>query len=135
MKSRALAAAGIAVFILALIGCGGGSSNGSNPMAPSPTPTSGGGGGGAANVTITITGMNGAQSFSPSPGSVKVGQTVAWRNSDSVSHTATADGGAFNTGTIAPGATSTPVVMSAAGSFAYHCSIHPSMVGSLTVTQ
>jgi plastocyanin len=136
MKSRALVAAGIAVFVLALTGCGGGSSNGSNPMAPSPTPTAtAGGGGGAANVTITINGMNGAPSFSPSPGSVTVGQTVAWRNSDSVSHTATADGGAFNTGTIAPGATSSPIMMSAAGSFAYHCSIHPSMVGSLTVTQ
>jgi len=120
------------VFVLALTGCGGSSSN---PMSPTPPVGGGGGGGGAANVTITINGMAGAQSFSPSPGSVKVGQTVAWRNGDSVAHTATADGGAFNTGTIAPGATSSPVTMSAAGSFAYHCSIHPSMVGILTVTQ
>ena len=65
---------------------------------------------------------------------MKAGQTVAWRNGDSVSHTATADGGAFDTGIIAPGATSSPIMMSAAGSVAYHCAIHPSMVGSLTVT-
>ena len=123
------------MFVLALTGCGGSSGNSGNPMSPTPPVGGGGGGGGAANVTITINGMAGAQSFSPSPGSVKVGQTVAWRNGDSVAHTATADGGAFNTGTIAPGATSSPVTMSAAGSFAYHCSIHPSMVGILTVTQ
>ncbi len=129
MKSRALAAAGIAVFVLALIGCGG-SSNSSNPVAP--TPGGGGGGGVAADVTITIIGMNGNQSFSA--GTVKAGQTVAWRNGDSVAHTATADGGAFDTGIIAPGATSSPITMSAAGSVAYHCAIHPSMVGSLTVT-
>jgi plastocyanin len=131
----ALTIGGVLLVAATLVGCGGGGSNNSNPMAPTPTTTGGGGGGVAADVTITINGMDGAQSFSPSPGSVKVGQTVAWRNSDSLAHTATADGGAFNTGTIAPGATSSPIMMSAAGSFAYHCSFHPSMVGSLTVTQ
>ncbi len=130
MKLRAFAAAGIAVFVLALIGCGGSS----NPVAATPV-TGGGGGGTGANVTITITGQNGAQSFSPNPGSLAAGQTVAWFNADSVSHTATADGGGFDTGVIAPGATSSPITMSAAGSLAYHCAIHPSMVGSLTVTQ
>ena len=130
ITSRALAAAGIAVFVLALVGCGG---SGSSPVAPAPAPPAGGGG--SAVLTITINGMNGAQSFSPRPGTVKVGQTVAWHNNDSTAHTATADGGAFNTGSIAPGSTSTPIVMSAAGSLAYHCSFHPSMVGSLTVTQ
>ncbi len=126
MMSRALAAAGLAVFVLALAGCGGSSSN---PVAS--TPVNGGGGGSAANVTITISGF----AFSPNPASVKAGQTVAWHNADSVSHTATADNGAFNTGTIAPGTTSSPVTMPSTGAFAYHCAIHPSMVASLSVTQ
>ena len=78
--------------------------------------------------------MNGSQSFSPNPATVKVGQTVAWKNADAITHTATANGGAFNTGNIAAGATSSPVMMSTAGSFDYHCSIHPTMVGTLTVT-
>jgi plastocyanin len=135
MHSRmTLTIGGVLLVAATIVGCGGGSSSSnSNPVAP--TPATGGGATGAADVTITINGMAGEQSFSPSPGSVKVGQTVAWRNSDSLPHTATADGGAFDTGTIAPGATSNPITMSAAGSFAYHCSIHPSMVGSLTVTQ
>ena len=78
--------------------------------------------------------MNGGQSYSPNPATVRVGQTVAWKNADSVTHTATANGGAFNTGNIAAGATSNPIAMTTAGSFAYLCTIHPSMVGSLTVT-
>jgi plastocyanin len=86
-------------------------------------------------MVITITGMNGSNSYSPNPATVQVGQTVAWRNADSLPHTATADGGAFDTGTIAPGATSSPITMSTAGSLPYHCAIHPSMVGTLTVTQ
>jgi plastocyanin len=128
--------ASILVALLFAVGtlsaCGSNSSPSSPSTIPTP-PTGGGGGGGAADVTITITGMNDSQSFSPSPASVKVGQTVAWKNADSIVHTATADGGTFDTGNIAPGATSTPVMMSAAGTFGYHCRIHPSMVGSLSV--
>jgi plastocyanin len=87
-------------------------------------------------VTISIVGMNGSNSYSPNPGAVKVGQTVAWRNADSTPHTATADAGGFNTGNIAAGATSSPITMTTAGSFPYHCTIHGfAMVGTLTVTQ
>ncbi len=98
-------------------------------------PSGGGGGGGTANVVITIVGMNGNQSFSPNPGTVKAGQTVAWKNNDVITHTATADSGAFDTGAIPPGGTSNPITMSTAGSFGYHCSIHPTMTGTLNVTQ
>ena len=105
------------------INCGG--SNSGAPTSPSSgTP---------ADVTIVITGNNGGNSFSPNPGTVRSGQTVAWRNADSTAHTATADNGSFNTGTIAPGATSSPIGMSTAGTFSYHCTIHPTMVGSLSV--
>lgn len=86
-----------------------------------------------ADVTIEIVANNGASSYSPSPRVVTVGQTVVWHNADSMSHTATADGGAFNTGSVAPGATSDPITMTTAGAFPYHCSIHPSMTGALTV--
>ena len=127
MRTRVFSAAA-ALAVLLLVGCGGNSS--STPVTPSPTT----GGGASPDVTITIVGMNGSQSFSPNPATVKVGQTVAWKNADVITHTATANGGAFNTGNIAAGATSNPIMMSTAGSFDYHCSIHPSMVGTLTVT-
>jgi plastocyanin len=113
-----------ALALVAVVGLGGtGCSKDSNPTQPAP----------AADVTIEITANNGASSFSPSPAVVTVGQTVAWHNAHSMTHTATADGGGFDTGDIAPGATSQPITMSTQGTFAYHCSRHPSMVGTLTV--
>jgi plastocyanin len=86
-----------------------------------------------ADVTITIVGINGNMSFSPNPAAAKVGQKVAWRNNGGTTHTATADGGAFNTGGIADGGTSALITMGTAGAFGYHCSIHPSMVATLNV--
>jgi plastocyanin len=118
----------LSAFALVAVSCGSSSS----PTTPSPTP-GGGGGGGTADLTITIVGMNGSQSFSPNPGTVNVGQTVSWRNADSITHSLAADNGSFSTGDIAPGATSGPIAMGTAGSLAYHCQIHPTMVGSLTV--
>ena len=104
-----------------------------DPYGGAPTPTPGSV---AADVTIGIVGMAGDHSYSPNPAAVRVGQTVAWNNGDGVEHTATADGGSFDTGGIAPGGTSNPIVMARAGSFPYHCSIHGfTMVGTLTVTQ
>jgi plastocyanin len=119
---------GVAVLVMAAVSACG--SSPSSPATPTPvTPGTAGGGGASADVTITISGF----SFSPNPASIAAGQTVAWRNADSVTHTATADNGSFNTGAIAPGATSAPIQMSTAGSFAYTCAIHPTMVASLVV--
>jgi plastocyanin len=106
--------------------CGGSSST-------SPTPVGGGGGGGTpANMTITIAGMNGGNSYNPASASVKAGQTVAWHNGDVITHTATGNG--FDTGPVPPGGTSSAIMFSTAGTFGYHCSIHPSMTGTLVVT-
>jgi plastocyanin len=128
---RSLGILAVIAGIASAVACGG-SSYTSNPTAPNPAP-SGGGGSGSADVTITINGMLGAQSFTPSPATVKVGQTVAWRNADSIPHNPTGPG--FTTATIGPGQTSQPVTFSAAGNVDYHCAIHPTMVGTLTVTQ
>lgn len=117
----------LTMSVAALVASCGGRSYGSSPA--SPTPVSG-----TADLTITITGMNGAQSFSPNPASVRVGQTVAWRNADSLTHTATSAGTGFDTGNVGAGATSTPVMMGTAGSFDYRCRIHPGMTGTVNVT-
>jgi plastocyanin len=124
------------LFALALLAatvvsaaCGSSSSYGSStPSAPTTSaPTT------SADVTINIQGNNGAQSFSPNPSTMRVGQRVAWRNADSITHNATQDAGSFQTGNISPGATSAPVTMSTAGTFPYRCTIHPGMVGTITV--
>jgi plastocyanin len=85
-------------------------------------------------MTIEINGMDGSRSFSPSPASVAAGQPVRWHNADSVAHTATQDGGGFDTGSISPGGTSAPITLTTAGTIGYHCAFHPSMVGTLSVT-
>lgn len=82
----------------------------------------------AADQTVDIV----AFSFAPGTVTVEVGDTVTWANADAQGHTATADGGAFDTGTIA-GNSSKAVTLTSAGTFAYHCRIHPAMTATLVV--
>src|ERR1700737_1497438 len=62
--------------------------------------------------------------FSPNPVNVSVGTTVTWLNNDSTRHTSTADGGAWSSPIIAPGGQFSFTFQSA-GTFPYHCVIHP----------
>ena len=71
-------------------------------------------------------------SFQPATLSVPVGASVTWTNNDTTSHTVTADDGSFDSGPVAPGMTFTQV-FATAGTFTYHCKIHPSMTASITV--
>ena len=100
------------------------------PSTPTPAPNQVPA---AAVVIIAINSMDPALAYSPNPATVTAGQTVSWVNRDSVPHTAT--GSSFNTGTLAPGATSAPITMGTLGSFAYHCEFHPTMTGTLNVVQ
>jgi plastocyanin len=63
---------------------------------------------------------------------VPVGTTVTWSNDDPAPHTVTADGAAFDSKQLDPGATFS-TVLDTPGSFAYHCEIHPTMVGTVVV--
>jgi len=107
-----------ATAALVLSACGGGSS----PASPSPSNNT--------PVTITIRGENGAQSFSPNPASAG-GQLVVFRNTDAVIHRVRLNEGTLDTGDIAPGATSRTLMMPANGTN-YHCSLHTTMVGSVS---
>lgn len=73
--------------------------------------------------------------FSPSSITVKKGTTVTWTNNDSVSHTVTEMDGqtGLDSGTLEHGK-SYSFTFNSLGTFKYHCSIHPSMVGTVTVT-
>lgn len=114
---RVIAAGAAVLFALAgAASCGGG---GSTPSSPTP----------AGPVTINVVGERGAQSFSPNPALV-AGQTVVFRNTDSVVHRVQLNDLSIDTGDIAPGATSRAVTMPAAGTN-YHCVLHPAMVGAV----
>ena len=70
--------------------------------------------------------------YSPSPVTVAMGTVVTFTNNDVTTHDARADNGGFTSGFINPGA-SANVTMSTTGTFVYHCSIHPGMVGTIVV--
>ena len=112
---------GLALVSVAVVLCGScGGSSSSTPSSPSP----------AAATTITIMGSNGTQAFSPNPANFG-GQTVVFRNNDSVTHRVVLNDGSVDTGDIAPGATSRAVVMPASGTN-YHCQLHPGMIGAVS---
>ncbi len=71
-------------------------------------------------------------SFTPSGTTITAGAEVQWDNHDGASHTVTADGGAFQSDVLAPGATYTRSFPTP-GTYTYHCAIHTSMRGTITV--
>jgi plastocyanin len=141
MRVRACCAS--AVYAL-LAACGGGSSYSTPPSPPS----------GAAAATATppaalspatqgsataVRAVEGAGDptttwkFNPAQVKVRVGQPVTFTNTGKQTHTATADDGSFDVGTINPGE-SKSITFPRAGTFAFHCSLHPFMKGVITVT-
>jgi plastocyanin len=68
--------------------------------------------------------------FHPTPLQAKVSQTITVTNSDTTTHTFTADNKSFDTGNIAP-QTTKQVTVGKAGTVTYHCSIHPFMTGAI----
>lgn len=145
-----LAAALAVTLALALAACGGAASPAAStaasvaasvqasvvpssaPAASSAASSAGAAASGAAaagGTAVTIAGF----AFDPSTVSVKVGATVTWTNNDSVGHTVTFDDGSATSGTLQQGGTYQQT-FSKAGTFAYHCRIHPNMKASVTVT-
>lgn len=74
--------------------------------------------------------------FAPSNITVKKGTTVTWTNNDSMVHDVTETDGQDgpHSGNLANGQTYT-FTYNTVGTFKYHCSIHPSMTGSVTVNE
>lgn len=123
-----------AVLSLSALACG---SDYSSPSTPSPVPapaTPAPAPGGATSAVTIPRGAEvlGNRAFMPDDLDIAVGTTVTWTNTDSVAHTSTSNGSGWNSGTIAPGQ-GFSFTFQTAGTFAYHCAIHPGMVGSVVV--
>ena len=56
---------------------------------------------------------------------------VVFRNSDSIVHRVQLNDVSIDTGNLAPGATSTAVLMPSNGTN-YHCTVHPDMIGAVS---
>jgi plastocyanin len=127
----------IAAALLALMVAAGCGSDNTGAIQPEPLPPNG-----IAIVAGAQT--KGSAAFIPNPLSISLadGGTVIWFNHAEASgvyggtgvvHNITADDGTFASGSLAPGATF-QITLTTAGEHHYHCSIHPSMQGSVTVT-
>jgi plastocyanin len=73
--------------------------------------------------------------FSPSTLTIHKGDTVTWTNYDSMGHTVTSNSGnELNSGTLSNTQTYSHT-FNTVGTFAYRCTIHPSMQATIIVTQ
>lgn len=84
--------------------------------------------GGPGANEVFIQGM----AFSPSSITVKAGTTITWTNQDAVTHTVTSNTGLFDSGSIGSGGTFS-YMFDTAGTYSYHCAIHPSMTAKVIV--
>lgn len=117
----------ILVICIAAAGCTG------NPQPPGPattqqTPVPGG-------TAVAIINF----AFSPATITVSQGATVTWTNQDSTDHQiindatgSNAEGAIFKSNPL-PKGSSYSFTFTTPGTYPYHCSIHPSMKGTITV--
>ncbi|MDH6290988.1 cupredoxin domain-containing protein [Rhodococcus sp. NM-2] len=128
----------LAVFVLAACGSDGDDSSGSaetahggdHPMSgmPSMSMSMPAGAGQAGGQEILISDFKYTL-----PGTFAPGEEVTVRNDDTAEHTVTADTGDLFDVEVEPGATATFTVPGQPGTFAFHCTYHPNMVGTLEV--
>ena len=125
-----------ATALVGLSGCGSsGGGPGSTPATPSSAAassaaasTTGTTAGTSATVVITITNFAYQGPVSVSPGS-----TVTVKNEDSQAHTVTSDQAGLFDAVVPGGGNVVFTAPTTAGSYAYHCTYHSNMHGTLLV--
>jgi plastocyanin len=137
MKPKNLLAPVLILLALALAACGSSGDSASTAGGESSATTSEAGGNApapsgeavrAAKVKIV------EFVYGPDPVTVQVGGKVTWQNEDTAPHTATADDGSFDTGTIEQGKIKSETFKQP-GTFTYFCEIHPTMHGTVEVVE
>ncbi len=82
----------------------------------------------AATIDVDIVNF----AFDPTPVVVCTGDTVRWTNQDTAPHTSTSDTGVWDSGTLTTGQDYS-FTFTSAGTYDYHCAIHPSMTATVEV--
>jgi plastocyanin len=124
----------VALFCcLELVSCGGSSSPASSPVSATPVTSGTPVPSGSSSVAIVMNAATlGAKAFNPDTITVAIGTSLMWTNTDTIAHTSTGDAGGWNSGVIGPGGTFS-ANFPTSGTYTYHCSIHPDMVGTVVV--
>lgn len=137
MKIKICLASALALAVLAVGACGDDDASDTSPGAETGRTTTEQGGtpspGGASAVRaakVEIVDF----AYVPDPVTIQVGGKVIWLNQDSAPHTATAEDGSFDTGTLDEGKLKSESFKQA-GTYPYVCSIHPSMHGTVEVVE
>lgn len=83
----------------------------------------------ATGSSVSISGL----AFSNPTLTVKIGTAVTWTNNDTTTHTVTSTTGSeLGSSPLAPGGTYSHT-FTAAGTYNYHCTFHPTMTGTVIV--
>lgn len=133
MGLKPLLAAAMVALSLGLVACGGSGSDSTSSETKTadstesePAPS----GRAAKSEKVQIVEF----SYEPDPVVVQVGGKVIWQNEDTAPHTATADDGSFDTGTIEKGKLGS-ATFKEPGTFTYFCEVHPTMRGTVEVVE
>ena len=115
---------------LALAACG------SSAATQAPAGSTGGGTAtvcqdstGTTVVSASVANMTWSQ-----PVTAKVGDVITWTNTDSVPHKVALDDGSCTMSNSITTGSPQSLVFTKAGTYAFHCSIHPTMKGTITIT-
>jgi plastocyanin len=126
LKMRFALCTGIA--IVGLAACGGTST------PPSSAGASVGVAGANLGTPAVMIAATGNLTFDPAMQTAHVGDIVQWTNTGSVEHTVTFDSqSSLSDPSLQPGGT-WEVKFTTAGTYQYHCSIHPNMLGTIVVS-
>jgi plastocyanin len=137
MKLKTFLAPVLVLLVFGLVACGssgdsstteGGDGSGTTAEPSGNGPAPSGEAVRAAKVKIV------EFTYGPDPVTVQVGGKVTWQNEDTAPHTATADDGSFDTGTIERGKIKSETFKQA-GTYPYFCEIHPTMHGTVEVVE
>jgi plastocyanin len=145
MRSKSLLTAALVVLSLGLVACGSSDSDTTSGGAETSPPASEETSPGVDETTESKPAPSGEAAkaekvqiveftYEPDPVVVQVGGKVTWQNEDTAPHTATADDGSFDTGTIEQGKLGS-ATFKEAGTFPYICEIHPTMQGTVEVVE
>jgi plastocyanin len=126
-----------AALTVVLVACGG-QTTAATPTAttapPTPTPTPATSPTPVAIVMVKIVEKNEKYSFSPATLTIKAGSEVIWTNVSDAAHTVTSDTSAFTASSAFKKNGTFMMIFATPGTFKYHCSIHPYMMATITVT-